>query len=100
MRVKEMFLFYFQAFIILSQIIDIFPKRMLVCQELGINQRQLYLSLFLTIKEFSKLSTKLLEPEVNNSFSPAVDQSLLDPLLRKCHQKIFSLLFSLLPFAA
>ena len=37
-----MFLFYFQAFIILSQIINIFPKRMLVCQELGINQRQLY----------------------------------------------------------
>ena len=61
-----MFLFYFQAFIILSQIIDIFPKRMLVCQELGINQRQSYiLSLCLTIKKFSKLSTKLLEPEVN-----------------------------------
>ena len=96
-----MFLFYFQAFIILSQIIDIFPKRMLVCQELGINQRQSYiLSLCLTIKKFSKLSTKLLEPEVNN-LDPAIDQSLVGPWLRKCHQnEILSYLFSVLPLVS
>ena len=67
MRVKEMFFFYLPSLYYSFLDYRYTPqKNILVCQELGINQRQSYiLSLFLTIKEFSKLSTKLLEPEVN-----------------------------------